>query len=102
MNLELTRTEIIAFANSHLHGSKLEQHIITWKLIHVSLYKSMHNGKVRPTHCTLGISWVNSFVKRNNQYISYTIANNVGWNRAKHCTWDKFNDMYNKVYQLLE
>ena len=34
--------------------------------------------------------------------MSYTIANNVAWNCAKHCTWDKFNDMYNKVYHLLE
>ena len=102
MNLELARTEIIAFANSHLRGSKLEQHIITWKLIHVPSYKSMHNGNVRPTHTTLGISWFNNFVKRNNQYISYTIANNVAWNRAEHCTWDKFNDMYDKVYRLLE
>ena len=39
MNLELSRTEIINFANSHLHGSKVEQQVITWKLVHCPPYK---------------------------------------------------------------
>ena len=102
MNLELSQSEIIDFANSHLHGSKVEQQIITWKLVHCLAYKSMHKGKTQPTHCALGIASFNNFAKRNSQYISYTIANNVAWNRAEHCTWDKFHDMYNREYQLLE
>ena len=45
MNLELSRSEIIDFANSHLHGSKVEQQVITWKLVHCPPYKLMHKGK---------------------------------------------------------
>ena len=57
----------------------------------------MHKEKPGPTHCSFGIAWFNSFVKRNNEYITYTIANNVAQNHAKHCTEDKFHDMYNRL-----
>ena len=40
-------------------------------------------------------------MKRNNDSISYSIANNVACSRSKHCTWDKFNDMYTNIYRLL-
>ena len=45
MNLELLQSEIIDFTNSHLHGSKVKQQVITWKLVHCPPYKSVHKGK---------------------------------------------------------
>ena len=54
-NIELSRTEIINFANSYLEGSKIEQQVITWKRKHIPAFKAKYKGKSRLTSASLGI-----------------------------------------------
>ena len=102
-NQEMTREEIISFANSYIKGSEVEQEIIKWKLTHHvgwSDYVKKHGSL--PQRAELGIKWFEGFMKRNKQYVKYTPSTNVAYTRKDHCTYEAFNDMYRNIYNLLE
>ena len=102
-NNEMTKEEILDFANSYLEGSELEKDIVLWKVVHHAKFRNefVATGEM-PKRCLLGNGWFAGFINRWKDEIQYKPSTNVAVNQTEHCTYEyeKFAQMYDNVYDL--
>ncbi|OEU10317.1 hypothetical protein FRACYDRAFT_247281 [Fragilariopsis cylindrus CCMP1102] len=101
-NDTMNKRQIIDYANSNVSGTPVEDDVIAWKLRHqVDLREQYIKHGIKPTSANLGNGWFRGFVRRWGNEIQYKGSSNVDFYRTEHCTYEKFEEMYDNVYGLL-